>query len=564
MAKKTTALLTNLRQLMKSKQYVTEPLHAYIIPSADAHQSEYVASCDTRRAFISGFDGSAGTAIVTAKDAAMWTDSRYFLQASSQMDQNWELMKQGQPGTLSQEEWLVKVLPKEAVIGVDPHLLSLEQWKTIHKHLKTAGQSLVAVEQNLIDLTWADERPQPPDNIVCVHEMKYAGKSWQDKVVAVREQMQEKGADYLVVTALDEIAWLFNLRGSDVQFNPVFYSYAVISKDSVNLFIDEAKIDNAVRKHLNSNEASNGDDSALRVTIHPYGALGSFFGNIYVQTTEPKTWKRRIIQPSPLSLAKAIKNDVEIEGMRQSHIRDAVALCELFMWLENEVPKGKITEITAVDKAEQLRSQQADYVSLSFATISSIGSNGAIIHYKPTEESDTLINCNEVYLCDSGAQYKDGTTDTTRTMHFGTPSQHEKECYTRVLKGHIALSSAVFPVGTKGFQLDTLAREYLWQGGLDYGHGTGHGVGSHLNVHEGPCSIGYRPTANDVPLAAGMFLSDEPGYYEDGAFGLRVENVVLVKKAEFKQKEFLNFEPVTLVPIQQKMIDPSLLTEKEV
>ncbi|XP_077992891.1 xaa-Pro aminopeptidase 1-like [Glandiceps talaboti] len=584
-AKNSTALLQKLRNLMKSKPHVNEPLQAYIVPSGDAHQSEYTAACDKRRGFLSGFDGSAGTAVVTHEDAMMWTDSRYFLQAVQQMDQNWALMKHGLPSTPSQEEWLVKVLPEGGRVGVDPLLLSLEQWKKLNQHLKITGRSLVPVNQNLVDLVWSDDKPAPPDKGVQVLDIKYAGVSWQDKITKLRKQMKDKSAEYIVVTALDEIAWLFNLRGSDIEFNPVFFSYAVVGEDSIHLFVDEDKLDKAVLQHLNVNGSENGDGGEnLTVRIHPYTSIQTFLASIYEDKENgPRTWisakssygvvsiipkRRRIIQSSPIVLSKAVKNDIEIDGMRQAHIKDAAALCEAFAWMEKEVPKGKTTEIDVADKCEELRSQQEDYVSLSFATISSIGSDGAIIHYKPSEESNRLLNCNEVFLLDSGAQFRDGTTDITRTMHFGTPSQHEKECYTRMVKGHIALSTAVFPNGTKGYQLDTFARQYLWEAGLDYGHGTGHGVGAYLNVHEGPCNISYHATGTDVALQAGMFLSDEPGYYEDGSFGCRLENVVMVKPIEtkhnFNDRGFLTFEPVTLVPIQLKMIEPSLLTEKEI
>ncbi|XP_070541372.1 xaa-Pro aminopeptidase 1-like isoform X2 [Ptychodera flava] len=517
----------------------------------------------------------------------MWTDSRYFLQAEQQMDQNWTLMKHGLPNTPSQEEWLVKTLPEGSRVGVDPFLLSHEQWKQIQKHLKIAGQTLVAVNQNLVDIVSGDERPLPPNAPVQVLDMKYAGESWEDKVINIRKQMKEKMAEYLVVTALDEVAWLFNLRGSDIEYNPVFFSYAVIGTDSVHLFIDESKVTDAIKRHLRADKTSseNGDGSQnMSVEIHPYQSIQSFLAAIYGKSDiGPRTWisskssyaliniipkGRRIIQSSPIALAKAIKNEVEIQGMRNAHIKDAVALCEFFAWLEKEVPKGHVTEISAADKAEEFRSQQEEYVSLSFATISSIGPNGAIIHYKPSEETNLTLNCNEVYLCDSGAQFKDGTTDVTRTMHFGTPTQYEKEAYTRMVKGHIGLSMAVFPNGTKGYQLDSFARQYLWEVGLDYGHGTGHGVGSFLNVHEGPCSISYRATGTDVAIQANMIFSDEPGFYEDGSFGVRLENLVVVTKADtkhnFKDRGFLTFEPITLVPVQLKMLEPTLLNEKEI
>ncbi|XP_064599693.1 xaa-Pro aminopeptidase 1-like [Liolophura sinensis] len=581
MAAKTTNLLMKLRSLMKNHSYVSEPLHAYIIPTGDAHQSEYVAPCDCRREFITGFTGSAGTAIVTEKAAALWTDGRYYLQAEKQMDENWKLMKDGLPDTPSQGDWLIKVLPEGGRVGVDPFLLSTETWKPLSKQLRLAGHSLVPVGQNLVDLVWID-RPPPPNNNLIVLSDKYTGKSWQNKVKAVRDKMKEKKAEYLIVTALDEIAWLFNLRGSDIEYNPVFFSYAVVTMTSVNLFIDEVKLDKQVMNHLqlNGSRGTTGDD--ITITVHPYGDIRKFVES-FQDEGNGKTWistkssftladlipkEKRVTLPCPISLMKAVKNRVEIDGMKQAHIKDAVTLCEYFSWLEKMVPKGNVTEVSAANKLEAIKRGQEDFVSLSFSTISSVGSNGAVIHYKPTEETDRTLSTEEIYLCDSGAQYKDGTTDVTRTMHFGTPSGFEKEAFTRVAKGHINLCSAIFPCGVKGHMLDTLARTALWDVGLDYMHGTGHGVGAFLNVHEGPCGISPRVSLADVSLQEGMILSDEPGYYEDGQFGVRIENLMLVVKAKtehnFKNKGFLTFEPITLVPLQTKMLAPSLLTEKEI
>ncbi|XP_046542342.1 xaa-Pro aminopeptidase 1-like [Haliotis rubra] len=520
----TTASLSKLRALMKNISYVNEPIHAYIVPTGDAHQSEYVADCDTRRAYISGFTGSAGTAIVTESKAALWTDGRYFLQAERQLDNNWTLMKTGLKDTPTQAEWLVKELPTEGRVGVDPFLFSVEQWKPLSKELKSNGHNLVQVSQNLVDMVWED-RPPPPNNPLLVLGQEYTGQTWQEKVKRVREKLHSKQATAIVVTALDEIAWLFNLRGSDIQYNPVFFSYSVITFDGV---------------YEKSSYALVSLIPKVRITI----------------------------PPSPVAAFKAVKNTVEIQGMRRAHIKDAVAVCEFFHWLEKDLSNGTITEVSAADKLEDFRRQQEDFVSLSFDTISSIGPDGAIIHYKPSAETDKPITSDQIYLCDSGAQYRDGTTDITRTVHFGCPTKYEQECFTRVLKGHINLSRTVFPNEVKGHNLDTLARVALWEVGLDYLHGTGHGVGAFLNVHEGPCGISPRVSLSEIPLEEGMILSDEPGYYEDGKFGVRLESLVLVVKADtkynFKKKGFLTFEPITLVPIQTKLIDPSLLAEQEI
>ncbi|KAH0623760.1 hypothetical protein JD844_006867, partial [Phrynosoma platyrhinos] len=536
----TTGLLQQLRQAMRNSRYVPESIQAYIVPSGDAHQSEYIAPCDCRREFICGFDGSAGTAIITEQDAAMWTDGRYFLQAAQQMDSNWTLMK-------------------------------MDQWKRMSKVLKSAGHALVPVKDNLIDAIWADRLPRPCKPLMTLG-LSYTGISWKEKVTSLRGKMAERKALWFVVTALDEVAWLFNLRGSDVEYNPVFFAYAIIGISTIRLFIDGDRMaDPAVREHLLLDSAQ---DAELSIQVLPYDSILTVLKSI-CESLSPheKVWlsdkasyaltqaipkDHRYLTPyTPICIAKAVKNASEAEGMRRAHIKDAVALCELFNWLEKEVPKGNITEITAADKAEEFRSQQEDFVDLSFATISSTGPNGAIIHYKPTPETNRTLSMNEIYLLDSGAQYKDGTTDVTRTMHFGTPSAYEKECFTYVLKGHIAVSAATFPNGTKGHLLDSFARSALWDQGLDYLHGTGHGVGAFLNVHEGPCGISYKTFA-DEPLEAGMVVSDEPGYYEDGSFGIRIENVY-----NFSNRGSLTFEPLTLVPIQTKMIHVHLLTQKE-
>uniref|UniRef100_A0A674H1X9 Xaa-Pro aminopeptidase 1 n=1 Tax=Taeniopygia guttata TaxID=59729 RepID=A0A674H1X9_TAEGU len=550
----TTELLKQLRQVMKNPRYVQEPVQAYIVPSGDAHQSEYIAPCDCRRAFISGFDGSAGTAIVTEQHAAMWTDGRYFLQAAHQMDSNWTLMKMGLKDTPTQEDWLVSVLPEGSKVGVDPFIIPADQWKRMSKVLRSAGHDLVPVKGNLIDTIWTD-CPQRPCKPLITLDLSYTGLSWRDKIVALRSKMAERKVMWFVVTALDEVAWLFNLRGSDVEYNPVFFAYAIIGVNTIRLFIDgDRMMDPAVREHLQLDSTL---EPEFKIQVMPYGSILSELQAVGAGLSpKEKVWLSdkasyalteaipkayRYLTPyTPICIAKAVKNAAETEGMRRAHIKDAVALCELFNWLEKEVPKGTITEIVAADKAEEFR--------------------------RPVPETNRTLSVNEIYLLDSGAQYKDGTTDVTRTMHFGTPSAYEKECFTYVLKGHIAVSAAIFPNGTKGHLLDSFARSALWDCGLDYLHGTGHGVGSFLNVHEGPCGISYKTFA-DEPLEAGMIVSDEPGYYEDGSFGIRIENVVLVIPAEtkynFKNRGSLTFEPLTLVPIQTKMIDVNLLTEKE-
>uniref|UniRef100_A0A8C1PSA8 Xaa-Pro aminopeptidase 1 n=1 Tax=Cyprinus carpio TaxID=7962 RepID=A0A8C1PSA8_CYPCA len=538
----TVELLRQLRQAMKNSKYITEPIQAYIVPSGDAHQSEYIAPCDRRREFICGFNGSAGTAIVTEQHAALWTDGRYFLQASQQMDNNWTLMKMGLKETPSQEDWLISVLPENSKVGVDPWIIAADQWKNMSKALSNAGHSLVAVQDNLIDAIWEDRPPRPSTKLITLG-LKYAGLTWQDKVTALRGKMAERKISWFVVTALDEIAWLFNLRGSDIEYNPVFFAYAIIGISSIKLFVDSKRLLHpAVREHLELDSPSKPE---LTIQCFSYESVYTELQAVCVALApKEKMWicdkascaltqvipmaHRSAIPYTPLCLAKAVKNPTEIQGMKMAHV--------------NQRRSGAVTEISVADKAEELRSQQKDFVGLSFPTISSVGPNGAIIHYR------------------------DGTTDVTRTVHFGTPSDYEKECFTYVLKGHIAVSAAVFPNGTKGHLLDSFARASLWDSGLDYLHGTGHGVGCFLNVHEGPCGISYKTFA-DEPLEAGMIVSDEPGYYEDGSFGIRLENVVLVipakTKYNYRNRGSLTFEPLTLVPIQLKMINTDLLTQKE-
>lgn len=577
--KNSTGLLKKLRTLLKNTQYVPEPLQAYIILSEDAHQNEYLAARDARREFVSGFSGSAGTVIITDHHACLWTDGRYFLQAASQLDENWTLMKEGIPDTPTKGEWLGKTLPNGSKIGFDPMIMAYKQWKTLQGELDKYGQVLIPVNSNLVDLIW-DYQPSIPSNIVVPLELNYTGLIGQFKVEKVRTKMEEKGASVMLVTALDEIAWLLNLRGSDIPYNPVFFAYMVITSVDVFLFIDEKKITSVMQKHLLISEN-------LNVTFLPYENIQIFFAQLMKSeiVVVGKVWithsssyafvnmvpeRQLILDTSPIALMKAIKNEVEIEGLINAHIKDAAALCSYFAWLEKELVKNKpdLTEISAEEQLEKFRKKQQDFVGLSFETISSSGPNAAIIHYRAQPETDRLITTEEIYLCDSGGQYKDGTTDVTRTMHFGTPSDYEKECFTRVLKGHIQLRTALFPDKVKGNVLDTLARKYLWDVGLDYFHGTGHGIGAFLNVHEGPMGISWREYPDDPGLQEGMFLSNEPGYYEENKFGIRIENIVRIVRAEpkytMKDAKFLTFEDVTLVPIQSKMLVPSLLTRKEI
>ncbi|CEP17177.1 hypothetical protein [Parasitella parasitica] len=566
--------LKALRALFRSEQ---QQIDAFLIPSEDAHQSEYGADCDQRRQWISGFTGSAGFAVVSNQEAALFTDGRYFLQASEQLDENWILMKQGLPGVPTWQEYLVSKLPPGSRIGLDAALTTVADAQDLRERLSTVDSVLVPVERNLVDIAWGDERPSTPHDKVFVHSVEFAaqilGETHQDKLSKVVQHLKEKDRFGIIVSALDEVAWLFNLRGSDVDCNPVFYAYAVVTQSQPTLYINPEKLTPAVRDHLEGVElkpydAIFDDLRQLKNTLASSNQKFLIDGNTSLAIEEAVGAEFVVGERSFINDAKAIKNERELKGMRECHIRDGAALVRYFAWLENQLAAGhRLDEVEAGDHLEKLRAAQQDYVGLSFPTISSTGANGAIIHYEPQRGNCKTIDPNQIYLCDSGAQYKDGTTDVTRTWHFGTPTDYEKACFTAVLQGHIALDMAVFPTGTTGYLLDPFARMPLWKQGLDYRHGTGHGVGSFLNVHEGPHGIGVRAPYNNTPLAAGMTVTDEPGYYEDGKFGIRIENVLIIRKQDtpnnFGDRGYLGFEHVTMAPIGLNLVDESLLSPAE-
>ncbi|KAF9571074.1 hypothetical protein EC968_001058 [Mortierella alpina] len=565
----TTARVQKLRALMQEHNVT-----AFVVPSEDAHQSEYVAECDERRSYISGFTGSAGLAVVSLETAALFTDGRYFLQASQQLDSNWTLMKSGLPEVPTWQEYLVKNLPAGSRIGIDPNVFTATDAYKLEADLAKVGSSLVPTTANLVDLIW-EGRPARPASKLMTLSTKTTGRTHTEKIQQLRRDLEKKGVAGFVVSGLDEIAWLFNLRGSDVHCNPVFFSYAIVTPNYVNLYLQDKSVSPEAREHLGP-----------EVAIRPYETI---FEDLRAMAPSLKESNQKMLlgsrtnlamavalgkentveARSPVTDAKAIKNETECEGMRQCHLRDSAALINYFAWLEDQLAQGKeLDEADGAERLEQFRAAQSGFVGLSFDTISSTGPNGAIIHYKPEKPNAARINPDLVYLCDSGGQYIDGTTDVTRTLHFKTPNAFEKRCFTRVLQGHIAIDSAVFPDGTSGYLLDILARRALWADGLDFRHGTGHGVGAFLNVHEGPHGCGTRIAYNDIPLVPGMTLTNEPGYYEDGKFGIRIENVMLVRKVDtpnnFGGRNYYGFEHVTLVPMQLKMIDRSLLTHVEI
>ncbi|KAJ6608223.1 putative Xaa-Pro aminopeptidase P [Mycena sp. CBHHK59/15] len=562
--------LANLRKLMAQ-----ESIQAFVVPSEDQHSSEYLAECDERRAFISGFNGSAGCAIVTTKEAFLFTDGRYFLQAEQQLDENWTLMKQGLPDVPTWQDFLSQKMEPSSRIGIDSTLISAADADALSKSLKPKKSELVSLSKNPVDNIW-EHRPSRPKSQVFPLDLKYSGESHSDKIKRLRDEIVKKDAKAMVVTMLDEVAWLFNLRGADIAYNPVFFAYATITLDKATLFIEASQLDDAARKSLGVEvtirdygiffESLKGLENELDLNGTPKVLLGDTSSLAVAEAVGEGNY---VLLPSPAAEMKAIKNETELEGFRQSHIRDGAALARYFAWLEDQLVKGvELNESQAADKLERFRTELDLFRGLSFPTISSTGPNGAIIHYCPDANDCAVIKQDQIYLCDSGAQFFDGTTDVTRTWHFGTPTAEEKRAFTRVLQGHIAIDTSVFPNGTTGFVLDAFARRALWQDGLDYRHGTGHGVGHYLNVHEGPHGMGVRISYNSTALKPGMTVSNEPGYYADGRFGIRIENIVLVRQVDtpnnFGEKGFLGFEHVTMCPIQTKLIDKDLLAAQEV
>lgn len=559
-------------------------IQALIVNGEDAHQSEYSTERDQRRRFISGFRGSYGTVVVMYDKALLWTDGRYYTQALSELDppEEWTLMREGLLDTPTIAAWLASNLPPKSAVGADANLISYTEWARLHTSLTTAGHCLIPLPENLVDKVWADEQPAPTANVILPQALQYSGQSAGDKVRLCREAMRENNVTVLVVTALDEIAYLLNWRGSDIPFNPVFFAYVILTLKDVHVFVDRSRLSQEALEQL-KNE---GVDFSIDPIFHAYTDIHVYMKELVNSCTDQdKIWIsnkssyalhadcgeiKKHTDITPISVMKAIKNPIEIEGMKAAHVRDSVALVKYFAWLEDKIKNTKehITEISGATRLEKFREEQDHFVGLSFTTISSIGPHGAVIHYSPTAETDMPITDKELYLCDSGAQYYDGTTDVTRTLHFGKPTSFERECFTRVFKGQCRLSTMIFPLKTKGNYLDTLARESLWSVGLDYLHGTGHGVGSYLNVHEEPIGITWKPHPDDPGLQPGMFLSNEPGYYEDGKFGIRLENIELVVSTKtpynHKNRGFLTFETVTLVPIQTSLLDVSMLTDKEI
>jgi len=553
--------LESLREVMRR-----EHLSAFIFPSTDAHQSEYVADHWQGRTWISGFNGSAGTAVVTMKSAALWTDSRYFLAAEEQLKgTEFLLMKLKIEGTPTISEWLAQELQGEnAEVGLDGMVNSYHETMGLIADLRKSGGITVRTNLDPLGLIWTD-RPAIPANPVEIQPMEFAGESVASKISRIRAALRQRHADGMLISALDDIAWTLNLRGTDVHCVPVFVSYLLISSQQVSLYVDSAKINDEVKAYLTENG----------ILLYPYNKMAEGLEryseyNILLDGDETSyfLWKtvkcKEIIAGnSPVPAMKAQKNDREIAGFRQAMLRDGVAMVKFLRWLKPAVEAGGQTEISIDRKLTSFRAEQHLFRDISFDTIAGYQAHGAIVHYEATPETDVALKPEGLILIDSGAQYQDGTTDITRTIALGPVTEEMKHVYTLVLKGHIQLELAKFPDGASGTQLDALARECMWREGYNYLHGTGHGVGSYLSVHEGPHQIRmeWKPT----PLRAGMTVTDEPGLYLSGKFGVRIENTLLIKDYQTTEfGKFLQMESLTLCPIDLTPVDFSMLQPEEI
>lgn len=553
--------LASLREVMKR-----EHLAAFIFPSTDAHQSEYVADHWLGRAWISGFNGSAGTAVVTMTSAALWTDSRYFLAAEEQLHgTEFQLMKLRIPGTPSIAEWLGKELADVASpeVGLDGWVNSYAATSSLISDLRKAGGITVRTNLDPLAEIWKD-RPSIPENPVEIQPLEYAGEDATSKIQRIRKALRTFHADGMLVSALDDIAWTLNLRGTDVHCNPVFVGYLLIASDKVSLFVDEAKVSAEVRAYLEAHGVSLYNYNKVEDGLKAYSEY-----NILLDGNETSyyLWKtvkcqEIVAKTSPIPAMKAVKCEAEIAGCRRAMLRDGVAMVKFLKWLVPAVEAGGQTEISIDKKLTSLRAEQDLFRDISFDTIAGYQAHGAIVHYEASPETDAPLKPEGLLLLDSGAQYQDGTTDITRTIALGPVTEEMKHIYTLVLKGHIQLELAKFPDGASGTQLDALARESMWREGLNFLHGTGHGVGSYLNVHEGPHQV--RMEYMPAPLRAGMTVTDEPGLYLAGKFGVRIENTLLIKDyMETEFGKFLQMESLTLCPIDTAPIDVDMLLPEE-
>ena len=551
-----------LREAMKQHK-----IDAYIIPTSDPHMSEYPADCWKYREWISGFTGSAGTVIITADKAGLWTDSRYFLQASTQLEGTGiELFKMMLPETPTIPEFLTHELKEGQTVGLNGETYSLADARSLEKALAEKEIKL-NTNASLIDPIWK-ERPAIPEAPMFEMPIELSGKSTEDKLLDINKMLHKAGADCTILSALDEVAWTFNIRGTDVAYNPVVISYAFVSEKESVLFVNPKKIPAEIAEHLKKEG----------VTLADYGMLATFLSrlpertrvfidskrtNVAIYNALPKS-SILIEGISPANHLKSIKNEAEIKGFRNAVLKDGIAMTKFYFWLEKMLKAGeKVTELSAAAKLTALRSEQPQYVMDSFASISSYGPHGAVVHYSPTPETDTELKTDSLYLLDSGAQYLDGTTDITRTIALcDEPSEQMKKDFTRALKGTIGIAKCKFPAGIRGCLIDAFARKALWEAGINYLHGTCHGIGHCLNVHEGPQSI--RMEENPVILEPGMVMSDEPAMYRPGEYGIRTENMILIREdSETEFGKFLGFETLTLCYIDTKLVIPSMLSVRE-
>ena len=551
-----------LREAMKQHK-----IDAYIIPTSDPHMSEYPADCWKYREWISGFTGSAGTVIITADKAGLWTDSRYFLQASTQLEGTGiELFKMMLPETPTIPEFLTHELKEGQTVGLNGETYSLADARSLEKALAEKEIKL-NTNASLIDPIWK-ERPAIPEAPMFEMPVELSGKSTEDKLIDINKMLHKAGADCTILSALDEVAWTFNIRGTDVAYNPVVISYAFVSEKESVLFVNPKKIPAEIAEHLKKEG----------VTLADYGMLATFLSrlpertrvfidskrtNVAIYNALPKS-SILIEGTSPANHLKSIKNETEIKGFRNAVLKDGIAMTKFYFWLEKMLKAGeKVTELSAAAKLTALRSEQPQYVMDSFDSISSYGPHGAVVHYSPTPETDTELKTDSLYLLDSGAQYLDGTTDITRTIALcDEPSEQMKKDFTRALKGTIGIAKCKFPAGIRGCLIDAFARKALWDAGINYLHGTCHGIGHCLNVHEGPQSI--RMEENPVILEPGMVMSDEPAIYRPGEYGIRTENMILIREdSETEFGKFLGFETLTLCYIDTKLVIPSMLSVRE-
>ncbi|WP_063689296.1 aminopeptidase P family protein [Bradyrhizobium stylosanthis] len=555
-----TARLAALREELARRK-----LTGFVIPRADQQQNEYVPPSEERLAWLTGFTGSAGLAVVLTHEAALFVDGRYTIQAAKQVDAKaWAVESLIDPPP---ESWVSSHLKAGDRLGFDPWLHTSSAAERLAAACAKAGAELVAVDGNPIDAIWQD-RPQPPLAPVAVHNLQHAGVGEAEKLTQIRGEIAKLGTDALVLSDSHAVAWTFNIRGADVAHTPLPLSYALVPKDGrPTIFIDHRKLSNLTRDHLEQS-ADVREPDAMAPTLMALAKSGATIA--LDNATAADALSRLIVGAGgkpvrgsdPIALLKAVKNPIEIKGTKTAHVRDAVALARFLAFIDREAASGKLTEIDAVEALETFRRDTGALKDVSFPTISGTGPNGAIVHYRVTRKSNRRIAPGDLLLIDSGAQYEDGTTDVTRTMAVGEPTDEMRDRFTRVLRGHIAIARAVFPDGTTGAQLDTLARQFLWAAGVDFEHGTGHGVGSYLSVHEGPARISKLGT---TPLKRGMILSNEPGYYKTDGFGIRIENLELVVEASIKgaEKPMNAFETLTLAPIDRRLIDVAMLNKDE-